>query len=257
MEDVLMNICLSPEDVSRCRKTSIQCVFGCLLAVNIFDTLFLLILHFKQTILEQVLLNILCSLAVFIAIDAPTNQMWTSLVAVTYFYSFGSSALFVCAGRIVAIAYETIARQLELQCCPPTDPQSIWKYQRQFGIVCRAAEELGKTFGYVLFLTVSFTFIGFVNASYNLLRSYQQLPQAAAQGVAHHIIPNTIRMTYSLAEHLFRLWMISHTADVIRSKSLSIVPVLQNIRNDLYSRQYCADESEEVIQQMCSILPFI
>lgn len=188
----------------------------------------------------------MCVLAVGISLKQPTDQLAQLPLLLVYFYSFGSSALFVCVGRIISTAYETISQQLELTCRPPTNPEAVWKYQRQFGIACRAAEELGRTFGFVLFATVSYTFIGFVNASYNLLKSYQQLPQATADGYAYHVIPNTIRMTYTMTEHLFRLWSICHTADLIRSKALSIVPVLQNIRNDLYSRQYCGDESEEV-----------
>ncbi len=199
------------------------------------------------------MLNVICALAVQISIDAPGEKVALESLLVVYFYSFGSSALFVCSGRIVSIAYETISTQLELKCCPPTNPAAVWKYQRQFGIACRAAEELGRIFGFVLFATVSYTFIGFVNASYNLLKSYQRLPQASENGYAHHIIPNTVRMTYSMTEHLFRLWLICHTADLIRSKALSLVPVLQSIRNDLYSRHCCGDESEEV-QRSISLL---
>ena len=200
------------------------------------------------------MLNVICALAVEIYIHPSGERMVLESLLVVYFYSCGSSALFVSSGRIVSIAFETISSQLEIKCRPPTNPAAVWKYQRQFGIACRAAEELGRTFGFVLFATVSYTFIGFVNASYNLLKSYQKLPQASENGYAHLVIPNTIRMTYSMTEHLFRLWLICHTADLIRSKALSLVPVLQNIRNDLYSRHCCGDESEEVKNMLLYIL---
>lgn len=178
------------------------------------------------------------------------DQVLLELLRIVYFYSFASSALFVSSGRIVSLSFETISRQLEAECCPTlTVPGAVWKFQRRFGIACRAAEQLSNTFGFVLFTTVSYTFIGFVNASYNLLKLYQRLPQAAETGSMQSMIPETIRMTYNMSEHLFRLWMICHTADLIRSKALSLVPVLQSIRNDLYSRpnHVCKDEGEEVL----------
>jgi hypothetical protein len=174
--------------------------------------------------------------------------MALALLSVVYFYSFGSCALFISAGRIISIAFQTVSSQLELNCCPPsTNAAVVWNYQRQFGIACRAAEKFCSTFGFVLFATVSYTFIGFVNASYNLLKSYQNLPQGSDGGEhLYFVIPRTIKLTYMIVEHLFRLWLICHTADLIRSKALSLVPVLQSIRNDLYSRQGCNDESQEV-----------
>lgn len=180
-----------------------------------------------------------------ISLGNPTVKIVFSSLSFIYVYSWGSIILFVSIGRIISVAFQTIASQLELKCCPPSDPSAVWKYQRQFGIACRAAEEFGRIFGFILFATVSYTFIGFVNVSYNLLKSYQRLPQNSEAGQSNIII-HTVRMTYILAEHLFRLWLICHTADRIRSDSLSIVPVLQNIRNDLYSRHCYDDESEEV-----------
>lgn len=163
-----------------------------------------------------------------------------------FIYSFASSALFICTGHIISAAFDNIARQLELQWGPLASPSSVWKYQRQFGVACRAAEELARAFGCVLFLTVSFIFIAFVNVSYNLLKSYQRLPQSIEAGTAHTIIPTTINKMYSMIEYMFCLWLLSHTADLVRSKALSLVPVLQHIRNDLYTRPCCSDESEEV-----------
>lgn len=191
-------------------------------------------------------LRLLCVFAIQISINQSKKHLLDLFAIFVYLYSFGASALFVSIGQIVSIAYETVTRQLEFNCRSSTNPEAVWKSQRQFGIACRAAEELGRTFGFILFSTVSYTFIGFVNASYNVLKSYQQLPQAAASGNVHQVVPKTIGMTYYMIEHLFRLWVISHTADLIRSKALSLVPVLQSIRNDLYSRPHCGDESEEV-----------
>jgi hypothetical protein len=193
-------------------------------------------------------LNLILSLSIEISLAAPANRMALALLSVVYFYSFGSCALFISAGRIISIAFQTVSSQLELNCCPPsTNAAVVWNYQRQFGIACRAAEKFCSTFGFVLFATVSYTFIGFVNASYNLLKSYQNLPQGSDGGEdLYFVIPRTIKLTYMIVEHLFRLWLICHTADLIRSKALSLVPVLQSIRNDLYSRQGCNDESQEV-----------
>lgn len=187
-------------------------------------------------------------MAVQASAHSTMDQTLQELLKLVYVYSFASSALFVSAGRIVSIAFETISRQLEQECCPTiTVSGAVWKFQRRFGIACQAAEQLSSAFGFVLFFTVSYTFIGFVNASYNLLKLYQRLPQAAEAGSIQSMIPQTIRMTYNMTEHLVRLWMISHTADLIRSKALSLVPVLQGIRNDLYTRQNsCKDEGEEV-----------
>ena len=77
-----------------------------------------------------------------------------------------------------------------------------------------------------------------------LLNSYQQ--GSYGDENLSFVIPRTIELIYMIVEHLFRLWLICHTADLIRSKALSLVPVLQSIRNDLYSRQDCGDESQEV-----------
>lgn len=194
------------------------------------------------------MLNISGGMAVNIAGKASTDRIALELLKVVYCYSFASSALFVSVGRIVSVAFETITRELESECCPTIkNSQAVWKCQRRFGVACWAAEQLCDTFGFIIFATVSYTFIGFVNASYNLLRLYQRLPQAAEAGTIQELIPQTVRMTYNMTEHLFRLWMICHTADLIRSKALSLVPVLQSIRNDLYTRpQSSKDEGEEV-----------
>ena len=179
---------------------------------------------------------------------ATADQIVLELLKVVYFYSFATSGLFISAGRIVSMAFATISRELEQECCPTiTNPEAVWKFQRRFGVACQAAEQLCSTFGFVIFATVSYTFIGFVNASYNLLKLYQRLPQAAESGSMHEMIPQTLRMSYNMTEHLVRLWMICHTADLIRSKSLSLVPILQSIRNDLYTRPHCSkDQGEEV-----------
>ncbi|KAK4014955.1 hypothetical protein OUZ56_027467 [Daphnia magna] len=227
MEQVLLQIPFAREDVARCRTTSILCICGCLVAL---------------------LLNLIFLLTVEMSLEFSWKRIAMTFLSVVYFYSFGSSVLFICSGRIIWTAFETVARQLELNCCPPsTHADVVWTYQRQFGVACRAAEKLCNTFGFVLFATVSYTFIGFVNASYNLLKSYQYSPLTANDGEDHfYIIPRMIRLAYVIVEHLFRLWLMCHTADLIRAKALSLVPVLQSIRNDLYSRQGCNDESHEV-----------
>jgi hypothetical protein len=249
---MLLHIPLSPEDTARCRKTSVQCIFGCLVAVS-FDTFFNTFENVSNNFIVFIFplklsLNLILSLSIEISLASPANRMALALLSVVYFYSFGSCALFISAGRIISIAFQTVSSQLELNCCPPsTNAAVVWNYQRQFGIACRAAEKFCSTFGFVLFATVSYTFIGFVNASYNLLKSYQNLPQGSDGGEdLYFVIPRTIKLTYMIVEHLFRLWLICHTADLIRSKALSLVPVLQSIRNDLYSRQGCNDESQEV-----------
>ncbi len=79
--------------------------------------------------------------------------------------------------NLILFAFQSLSSiQLELNCCPQYPPSTnaavVWNYQRQFGIACRSVEKLWCcTFGFVLFATVSYTFIGFVNASYNLLKS--------------------------------------------------------------------------------------
>jgi hypothetical protein len=192
-----------------------------------------------------VLLNLILPLTVEIYLAHPTSRIVLEMLSIVNFYSFGSCALFISVGRIISIAFQTVSSQLELNCCPPlTNASVVWNYQRQFGIACRAAENLCSTFGFVLFATVSYTFVGFVNASYNLLNSYQQGSNGDEN--LSFVIPGTIRLIYMIVEHLFRLWLICHTADLIRSNALSLVPVLQSIRNDLYSRQDCGDESQEV-----------
>ena len=193
-------------------------------------------------------LNLTIAIVSAFVLDYPTISLVKELAKVVYIYSFGSSALFISAGRIISIAFETISQQLELNCCPPSSASSVWRFQRQFGIACHAAELLGHVFGFILFATVTFTFVGFVNTSYNLLRIYQRLP-SSTQDVAYmtRLGPDTVRMLFSLTEHLIRLWMICHTADLIRAKALSLVPILQTIRNDLYSRPAPGDESSEEV----------
>lgn len=215
---------------------------------SFFKTLLITISLFYLKKKLQLLLNLIFLLTVEMSLEFSWKRIAMTFLSVVYFYSFGSSVLFICSGRIIWTAFETVARQLELNCCPPsTHADVVWTYQRQFGVACRAAEKLCNTFGFVLFATVSYTFIGFVNASYNLLKSYQYSPLTANDGEDHfYIIPRMIRLAYVIVEHLFRLWLMCHTADLIRAKALSLVPVLQSIRNDLYSRQGCNDESHEV-----------
>lgn len=197
----------------------------------------------------QVLLNLGIGIVSAIVLNLPTITIVKEITKVVYIYSFGSSALFISAGRIISISFETISRQLQLNCCPASSASSVWKYQRQFGIACRAAELLARVFGFVLFTTVTYTFVGFVNTSYNLLRIYQRLPSSLNDVTyMNRLAPDTVRMLFSLTEHLIRLWMICHTADLIRAKALSLVPILQTIRNDLYSRPSPGDESSEEVQ---------
>ena len=194
------------------------------------------------------LLNLAIGIVSAIVLDFSAINTVKEIAKVIYIYSFGSSALFISAGRIISISFETISRQLQLNCCPASSASSVWKYQRQFGIACRAAELLARVFGFVLFATVTYTFIGFVNTSYNLLRIYQRLPSSLNDAAyMNRLAPDTVRMLFSLAEHLIRLWMICHTADLIRAKALSLVPILQTIRNDLYSRPSPGDESSEEV----------
>lgn len=250
IDDVLSQIPFTSEDIARCRKTSIQCVCGSLIAVGFYIIIELppgtMLIDFSFIL--QLLMNLIFSLAVELSLEFSDKRIALTLLSVVYFYAFGSCVLFICSGRIVWTAFETIAHQLELNCYPSSSHTDVvWKYQRQFGVACREAEKLCHTFGFVLFASVSYIFIGFVNASYNLLKSYQYLPQGANDDEDHNcIIPRMIRLGYIIVEHLSRLWMMCHTADLIRAKALSLVPVLQSIRNNLYSRQGCNDESHEV-----------
>ena len=191
------------------------------------------------------------------------NEILYLIALVPYLYSLLSSVLFINLGRIIQMAFKTLA--LDLKQKRPLSCLSIWEFEHKFSIISQVADNLQNSFAFILFLTVSYTFVGFIMASYNLFLFFQELPTLADHVC---IYCKMSRLIYFIVEHLMRLWLVCHVPDEIHSEVLhceiiphifhdlsianfpqaySLVPILQSIRNELYCQRWFINaDSEEV-----------
>lgn len=132
-----------------------------------------------------------------------------------YTYSLLAIVLFVNLGRIIRISFRSMVMELKEKKALPY--LSIWEHEKQFSIITRAANDLQNSFALILFLTVFYALTGFIMASYNLFRFFQELP-----GLPDHICVycKMGKLIFFVIEHLIRLWLICHTPDEIHYEVL-------------------------------------
>lgn len=141
------------------------------------------------------------------------NDFFFLVSLVPYIYSITASVLFINFGRIVQVSFKILA--LELKQKRPLSCLSISEYELKFSIVSQVAVDLQNAFTFILFVTVSYTFIGFIIASYRLFIFFQKLPEMTYGASVYY---KMIQMIYFISEHLVRLWFICHTPDEIHSE---------------------------------------